>query len=126
MTVDERLFTREEAEVLIPRLCTLLEGLVEVSRQLADPELLRTARTGAAGNGGGRAARQLLEGGDRFNRIVGEIEDLGIVVRDPSTGLVDFPAERDGRPVYLCWRLGEAAVGFWHDRDTGYMGRQPL
>jgi hypothetical protein len=49
-----------------------------------------------------------------------------VVVRDPSTGLVDFPAERDGEPVYLCWRLGEDEVAHWHDRDSGFSSRQPL
>jgi hypothetical protein len=39
---------------------------------------------------------------------------------------VDFPAERDGRPVYLCWRLGEPSVQFWHEIDAGFVGRRPL
>src|SRR5205823_5088226 len=55
-----------------------------------------------------------------------ELAELGILLRDPETGLVDFPAEREGRRVFLCWRLGEAEVGFYHEETTGYSGRKPL
>jgi hypothetical protein len=55
-----------------------------------------------------------------------ELASLGVAFKDYVQGLVDFPAEREGRPVYLCWRLGEPAVEFWHEIDAGYAGRQPL
>ncbi|MBA3558150.1 MAG: DUF2203 domain-containing protein [Gemmatimonadaceae bacterium] len=57
---------------------------------------------------------------------VQELRDLGIEVKDFQLGLVDFPGERDGRPVYLCWKLGEPAVQHWHELDTGYADRQPV
>ena len=55
-----------------------------------------------------------------------EIESIGIQLKDRRTGLVDFPSELDGRPVLLCWRLGEPSVQFWHDATSGFAGRQPL
>ena len=55
-----------------------------------------------------------------------ELEELGIVLKDRRLGLVDFPSEIDGRRVWLCWRLGEPSVQYWHDLDAGYAGRQPL
>ena len=55
-----------------------------------------------------------------------ELEELGIVLKDRRLGLVDFPGEIDGRRVWLCWRLGEPSVQYWHDLDAGYAGRQPL
>lgn len=55
-----------------------------------------------------------------------EIEGIGIQLKDRRTGLIDFPSELDGRPVLLCWRLGEPSVQFWHDADSGFAGRQPL
>jgi hypothetical protein len=55
-----------------------------------------------------------------------ELVALGVESKDYAQGLVDFPAKRDGRTVYLCWRLGEPAVEFWHEIDAGYAGRQPL
>ena len=60
---------------------------------------------------------------DAFER---ELEELGIVLKDRRLGLIDFPGEIDGRKVWLCWRLGEPAVQYWHDLDAGYAGRQPL
>ena len=60
---------------------------------------------------------------DVFER---ELEELGIVLKDRRLGLIDFPGELDGRRVWLCWRLGEPAIQYWHDLDSGYAGRQPL
>lgn len=56
-----------------------------------------------------------------------EIQALGAEYKTPlDAGLVDFPADLEGRPVYLCWRLGETAVEHWHEIDGGFAGRQPL
>ncbi len=55
-----------------------------------------------------------------------ELESLGIQLKDRRIGLIDFPSEMDGRPVLLCWRLGEESVQFWHDEQSGFAGRQPL
>jgi hypothetical protein len=57
---------------------------------------------------------------------VAELTALGIEMKDYAMGLVDFPSERDGRAVYLCWRLGEPSVLYWHEVDAGYSGRRPL
>ena len=54
------------------------------------------------------------------------LADRGILLRDPETGLIDFPAERDGTRVLLCWRLGEDHVAWYHDEQTGFSGRKPL
>jgi len=55
-----------------------------------------------------------------------QLAEWGIELKDLSTGLVDFPAMREGRVVYLCWRLGELQVAYWHDLETGFAGRQQL
>jgi hypothetical protein len=124
--MTERLFSREEANLLLPLLRPLLERAREVSAVLGDRGRQRRLRSVTVGNGGGEAAREMMADGDELSRVVAEIGELGVVVRDPSTGLVDFPAERDGEPVYLCWRLGEDEVAHWHDRDSGFSSRQPL
>lgn len=54
------------------------------------------------------------------------IEAIGVLVKDPETGLCDFPSVRGGRVVLLCWRLGEQSVEYWHELDAGYAGRLPL
>jgi hypothetical protein len=57
---------------------------------------------------------------------IAEATELGVMVKGLDTGLVDFPAEIDGRPVLLCWQLGEDKVRYWHEEDAGFAGRQPL
>jgi len=64
-----------------------------------------------------------------MNRLEGEVrklEELGCVLKDSSLGLVDFPAVRLGERVWLCWKLGEDHVDFWHTRHEGYTGRKPV
>jgi hypothetical protein len=70
-----------------------------------------------------REAMAIARDIDAYER---ELEALGIVLKDRRLGLVDFPGEIDGRRVWLCWRLGEPSVQYWHDLDAGYAGRQPV
>ena len=58
--------------------------------------------------------------------FVAELDELGVECRAFETGLVDFPGELAGRPVYFCWMKGEPAVGHWHEVEAGFSGRQPL
>ena len=121
-------FTLDEANSLIP-------WLVETFRKL---ELLRQEYTSiqerfadlerASGNladgdklkvSAEHLARQIEEG-------VEEILDQGILIRDVSRGLVDFPSHRNGREVYLCWIGGEERIDYWHETDRGFSHREPL
>ena len=58
--------------------------------------------------------------------LVAWLRSRGIALRDPSTGLVDFPSEIDGEESFLCWRLGEDEIGYWHGTDEGFDSRKPL
>jgi len=62
----------------------------------------------------------------RIDGFVGELRDLGVECRSFDRGLVDFPGELHGRPVYFCWMKGEPAVAHWHEMDAGFGGRRPL
>ena len=62
----------------------------------------------------------------RMREYLQELSDLGVVLKDPFSGLIDFPSRMDGREVYLCWRLGEPEVAFWHELEAGFAGRQKL
>ena len=73
-----------------------------------------------------RLQREAQAKAEEIQRFVAELEALGIECRALDTGLVDFPGERDGRPVYFCWQHGEPAVAHWHDVGAGFSGRQPL
>jgi hypothetical protein len=55
-----------------------------------------------------------------------ELEDEGIILRDPERGLIDFTALHNGREVLLCWQLGEDELAWWHFPEDGFAGRRPL
>ena len=122
--MSDRRYSVDEANALLPGLVPLLERLRDAQRSMA--ELQGEVTTAATGNGGGSAGNDFLEASQAAGRVMAEIDELGIFVRDPEVGLIDFPAERDGEEIFLCWRLGEDAVAWWHPTDSGFAGRQPL
>jgi len=63
---------------------------------------------------------------DRLSELRNELEEIGCELKDLELGLVDFPSLFDGREIFLCWKLGESDVHFWHEVTAGYKGRQPL
>jgi hypothetical protein len=124
--VHERHFTREEANALLPQLTALLAQLRESRDELTDVEAHEALADAAPTNGGGAEGRQVGIAFLEVRRLLETVEQAGIVLRDIDRGLVDFPALMDGREVYLCWELGEDEVGYWHDLEGGYGGREPL
>jgi hypothetical protein len=126
-----RLFTVDEANDLLPVIAPILLKVQGVKRQLdaARSELDQLTPAMRANGYGAEAAaldRRVAEAIVELTAAVQEIAALGIEVKDLDLGLVDFPAPRDGRVVFLCWRLGEERVLFWHELDAGFAGRQPI
>lgn len=121
---EERRFTIEEANALLPELRERLPRLREARRSLIRATERITAAV--AVDGGGVAGSEWFEAQQRLREDVTAIAEAGIMLRDPEDGLVDFPAEREGRRVFLCWRLGEDEVAWFHEVTTGFSGRQPL
>lgn len=124
--VHERHFTREEANALLPQLTALLSQLQEAKDELTDTDAHEALSEAAPANGGGEQGRQVGVAFLEVRRLLETVERAGIVLRDIDRGLVDFPALMDGGEVYLCWELGEDEVGYWHDLEGGYGGREPL
>ena len=62
----------------------------------------------------------------RMEKAVDQIDGWGVALRDILTGLVDFPALANGRPIWLCWRLGEGDITWWHEQDRGFDDRRRL
>ena len=124
--IHERHFSVAEANALLPRLEEVLAELREARDRLTDADLHEKLGEAAPSNGGGSPGRQIGEAFLEVRGTLAGLAQLGLVVRDLDRGLVDFPAIRDGREVYLCWRVGEAEVGFWHGLEEGFAGRQPL
>ena len=123
-----RFFTIEEANGALPRLNELLEQLMQARRVIVEarPELWPVLKK-SIGNGGSKKAGELLPQFERIQAAVAAIDAMGIVLKDPDAGLVDFLNRRpDGHEVYLCWRYGEKEVGFWHELNAGFAGRKSL
>jgi hypothetical protein len=124
--VYERHFTRAEANALLPQLTALLGQLQDAKDELTDTEAHEALSEAAPSNGGGEDGRQVGVAFLEVRRLLETIEQSGLVLRDIDRGLVDFPAVVEGREIYLCWELGEDEVGYWHDLDAGYGGRELL
>lgn len=123
---SEHLFDKAEADALLPRLTQLIRDLLEAAT--SDAALEGRDRLAHAGrsNGSPDAAASVFRAAADIQAAWDEIAELGVALRDLATGLCDFPAVIEGRPVYLCWRLGEPEVGWWHPRDMGVAGRRRL
>lgn len=123
----ERLFTVEEANQLIPRLRWLIHRVISCREKLEDLEgEIQPARAKVDENGGSFHGAAYLHQLTRLSEAAQEIETMGVLIKDLTTGLCDFPHLRDGRVVYLCWRLGEEEISWWHEVETGFAGRRPL
>ena len=101
----------------LPRLREARQGLIASSARIEDA---------VATDGGGVAGSDWFRHQQTLKDEVEYLAERGILLRDPETGLVDFPAERDGERVLLCWRLGEDDVGYFHTEHSGFSGRKPL
>lgn len=62
----------------------------------------------------------------KFYRSIEELENTGVVVKCIDEGLIDFPAKRFDEDIWLCWRIGEDEIKFWHEKDSGFNGRKPI
>jgi hypothetical protein len=127
-TEEVRVFTLDEARSLIPRLRRLLAKVTREREKLLDMRIeIDLAREKASEGGGGSPfGSTYLKHLIAFSEAVQEIEFVGVHVKDLRTGLIDFPYDRDGRIVYLCWKPDEDEIGWWHEIDAGFAGRQPL
>jgi hypothetical protein len=130
--VAARTFTPAEANSALLKVRPLAEQMVAVRarlRELEDEQ--REVVKIVAGNGSGYAVGEART--PEFSRLSGELEEcfnrlteIGVEVKDVETGLLDFPAEREGERILLCWRLGEDAVEWWHGAEDGFAGRQRI
>ncbi len=122
-----KLFTVEEANALLPRLRELLKD-VAVHRDSMREKVthLEPILKASVLNGGGRIGSEYGVEAYNLYLAIERIRELGVILKDLDMGLLDFPHEREGRVVFLCWHPPEESVEYWHDLDAGYAGRQPL
>ncbi len=122
-----RYFTLQEAQRTLEYIRPMMEEVVEICRGIiADQPEIWPAIERAAGNGGNAALSRLTRDFDQLDDLLHRVQATGVLIKDIETGLLDFPALRDEREVYLCWKVGEDTIQFWHETDTGFAGRQAI
>lgn len=123
-----KLFTPAEADALLPEIVPKLEAIQRLYEQIQQHGDGARSAAAASDRGGG------MEGGTAYvkalyevGKLTTEVAELGVEIKDPTRGLIDFPSLRGERVVLLCWQLGEGEqVEWWHETEAGFAGRQPL
>jgi hypothetical protein len=130
-----RLFSLVEAESLLPEIDRAIREAAERKPrfQAAEAELQTYIRRINMLGGCVVNVPRIAELHSRREVAVSELKEAvqriqqhGVEVKDLDAGLVDFPTRYRGRTVYLCWKLGEDRIGFWHSTDEGFAGRHPI
>ncbi len=127
-----KVYTVAEANASLPLVRAIVGDLVKLSRDVIERRhrlsLLhgRTNRRDPYQEELAQIEEELQKDGRRLREYVDELRDLGIEPANGAEGLVDFPALVDGRKVFLCWKLGEPEVRYWHEPNAGYRQRHPL
>ena len=133
--MQRRLFTLELANQLVPwlertfeQLNSSIERRERLQERLSGLQRVQRGQNGTFDryNEMNTMQSELDEMSKELQGIVDAITDEGIIIRDVSRGLVDFPHLMEGREVYLCWVSGESEIGFWHETNRGFDHRQPL
>lgn len=130
MPEPRRNYTIDEANALIPEVRAVLLQLAVQQRRLdaSHAEMHRQLDANGGPEGAVAAGRQEAETADireGMRTLLLHLSEMEVELRDLEMGLVDFPGEREGEPVWLCWRLSDARVAFWHPTDEGYATRRP-
>lgn len=122
--MEDRTYTVDEANALLPYLAPTLIELRDKFEEAAEIRvaIVRSSVT----NGGTKERERWSKFLARVAELLDRLREWEVVLRDISTGLVDFPSEKDGQEAYLCWKLGEDEVSFWHGPEDGFQGRRPL
>ncbi|MBI4306573.1 MAG: DUF2203 domain-containing protein [Chloroflexi bacterium] len=127
-------YTPSDANKLLPWLTQQLQHVKAAAATLREAQAAVQSLSSKARGNGSHDLSPLLSEAERtaanrlreFEAAVKQIGEREVQIRDFDIGLVDFPGDREGRPVWLCWKIGEPEVAFWHESDQGYTSRQPL
>ncbi|MGH2751324.1 MAG: DUF2203 domain-containing protein [Actinomycetota bacterium] len=117
-------YSAQEANELLPYLAPTLTELRDKFIRASD--LRAEVAREAAADGGTSKRRKLQKIQGRVTELFTRLEGWEVELRDIEAGLVDFPAVVDGAPAWLCWKLGEPRVGYWHPTTSGFADRRPL
>ena len=121
-----RHYTLEDANAALGWVQDAIATLRTARQGLSDEEAREALAEAGPQNGGGDPGRVVSEAFLQLRDALARLQEAEVVLRDLDRGLVDFPAIRDDREVYLCWLEGEDEIGYWHDLEAGFAGREPL
>lgn len=120
-------FTLEEASKTLEVIRPFMEEIVLISRKIiANQPEIWPAIEKSAGNGGNATLSKLVWDFEKLDNLLHRVQETGALVKDMSSGLLDFPAIRNGQEVYLCWKVGEEKIEYWHEIEAGFAGRQSI
>ncbi len=119
-------YTVDQANAALPWVIERLERLRTAREGFSDEDAREALGEATPGNGGGEPGRKVSEAFLDLQSAAAELDAVDVVVRDLDRGLIDFPAVREGREIYLCWEDGESEIGYWHEVESGFAGREPL
>lgn len=122
-----RYFTLQEANQTLNIIRPLMDQVQQIRWKVLEnqPEAWPAIEK-SVGNGGNRALSNMVQDFEKFDALIHKILETGVLIKDINLGLLDFPALKDGREVYLCWQYGEEDIAFWHEVEAGFAGRQPI
>jgi hypothetical protein len=130
-----RFFSLLQAEEVLPEVERLVRSMVQAKQDYDSGEAeLDAVKQRITLLGGVALSREQVLGSRTrkdsaartLKSVVEKITEMGVQIKDPDTGLIDFPTLYRDREVYLCWRLGETGIGFWHHVEDGFRGRQAI
>lgn len=122
---ERKIFTLEHANKTLPLVGRIVEDLVGLYREMAATQQ-RLSSDALVASDRDRLERDAESQERQFDLYVDELIEVGCELKDANIGLVDFIGRHDGRDVYLCWRLGEKQIEFWHELHAGFGGRRPI
>lgn len=136
-TTDRKYYTVDEANRTLPLVRSIVNDIVELYRDVHErrERLARVRQLPGSSSRDDESVyseelqqmeQEIDRDIERLKEFAHELENLGVELKDPIVGLIDFYGKMDGRDVYLCWKLDEDEVAHWHELDAGFAGRQSL
>jgi len=119
-----RRFTLDQANHTLPLVKRIVADIVRVNSEAT--ALQEQLETLPEGKDHATASTELQRRVTRLSALVDELSDVGAELKDYRTGLIDFIGRHDGHDVFLCWKLGEEKISYWHELAAGFAGRRPV
>ena len=127
MEHGERVFTVREANEMLSQLRPLIEELRDEWARIKELNFeIQKIREKAMSDAYSPHGVEYVESVSHLTLVMDQVREMGVLVKDFEKGLCDFPYIKEDRVVYLCWQLGEERIDYWHDREVGFGGREPL